>query len=51
MIRVFYPSSDVVHISVTTALAIIVAFCGVEGGTSSPRRGKEGAARLVKDEY
>ena len=51
MIRVYYSSTDIVPISITTAAAIILAFCVREGGTSSPRGREERALCSVEDEH
>ena len=51
MIRIFYPSSNVVPISVTTAQVVVFACCGGVGGMSSPRGRKERVARSVEDEH
>ena len=51
MIRVFYPSSNVVHVPVTTAQVIILTFCGGDGGMGGPRGRKEGVTRSVEDNH
>lgn len=51
MIGVFYSSSNVIPISVISALNIIIAFSGAEGGTSGPRNSNGGGSCSVQDQY